>query len=549
MKNLKRLGAVALTATMALGVTAFDIAPDVQPIYVPGLGDLGIAAISAELPQYESHFESFTGTIVGIEQEGTHVLVQNEDGDKVMFVINHNTFFTGEIEVGTLVTGHHIVNPNMAVPAIWPPHNTARVIEVIADCCESVVVDRFTMIDEWTFESENLTLNINENTPVLLQNGEEVYLPDVPGMTLSQVLDGRKLVVTYNLANRMMPPGTIPADPALSVVVLFEEAVHLPGMGLDLGFDFGGYDYYQPGEFFLPYSGTITAIETGEYGYKLTLTSEEYGSMTLLTNFNTHVLGELEVGGTIRAYYPLEGAMIMIYPPQHTARFINATETQATFDRFEMIDEFTFASENLMLNINEDTPVLLQDGTQVYIPEGMTLSQVLDGRKLVVTHSMLNRMLPGGTIPADPYLTVTVLFETAVALPGGLSLEPFLDLEFYNYGISVNGRMVDALWQQVDGAFYVPFRAVVNLLGFGSTVSWDNDTRQITVSNGTDSIAFAAGSNQFTVGNDVVELVSPALILNDRAYVPFNFFSQVFGMNNAYMHAGQIFINNDEQMQ
>jgi len=94
----------------------------------------------------------------------------------------------------------------------------------------------------------------------------------------------------------------------------------------------------------------------------------------------------------------------------------------------------------------------------------------------------------------------------------------------------------------------VPFRAVVNLLRFGSTVTWDGDTRGITVFNGTDTISFAIGDSAFQVGNAEVTLSHPAILFYDTTYVPFQFFSKVFGVNNAYMHEGQIVIDNGELM-
>jgi len=320
---------------------------------------------------------------------------------------------------------------------------------------------------------------------------------------------------------------------------------------------------------FLSFTGEIVDMSETDWGKHIRVQNEEGSVAVFATDHNTHFMGEeLALGMSATGFYPSEGIMLMIYPPQYPTRLVTVgMEHSVVLDRFEMVDGneeiFWSISNQLVLNISGDTPIFLQDGQDVreLVAAGETLSDTvadfINGRKLVVTHSIANRMMPAGTIPADPYLTVTVLFEEAVHLPG-MSLDLGFDfgydgddqIEFmYNYGISVEGRMVDALWQEVDGGFYVPFRAIVNLLRFGPTVEWHDETRSISVYNGSHQIHFALNSNEFTVGDAVVSLNHPAILIGNTTYVPFQFFSQVFGMNNAWMHAGQVFIDNYEVME
>ena len=318
---------------------------------------------------------------------------------------------------------------------------------------------------------------------------------------------------------------------------------------------------------YLSFTGSIVDMTINDWGMHIRVESETGGVAVFATDHNTHFMGAaLEMGQVITGFYYSRNPIPMIYPPQYPVRVITSDiEHAVVIDRFHAVygmgleNTFSSQSNHLTLNIADDTPIILQDGQNVraLVGAGETLydsvAEFISGRKLVVTHSIANRMMPAGTIPADVHLSVTVLFEEAVHLGGmgmGLGLDFDDQIEWaYNYGISVEGRMVDALWQEVDGGFYVPFRAIVNLLRFGATVGWDDETRSITVENGTDTIAFAVGSNEFRVGEETVTLTHPAILIRNTTYVPFQFFSQVFGMNNAWMSGGQVFIDNYEMME
>jgi len=107
----------------------------------------------------------------------------------------------------------------------------------------------FSMISE----DGELVIHIHADTPVYFEdyvpmsdeeedgvtrNAREVLF----GRTLAEVLDNRNLTVTYAITTRSIPPQTSP----LSVVILFETAVHLPievdgALELDLDSENGEY--------------------------------------------------------------------------------------------------------------------------------------------------------------------------------------------------------------------------------------------------------------------------------------------------------------------
>jgi len=347
-----------------------------------------------------------------------------------------------------------------------------------------------------------------------------------------------------------------------------------------------------PRETFEGFEGIITEInEVGERIYVHVKNSDDMTTV-FVKDFTTFVLGnDLAVGDTVTGYHDTTLAAPAIWPPMYTARLlVNGDFGNIIIERFNIMNDLENAliseSGDFILRFDSGTPILLQDGQDIrkivddehrIVPEGSLINPLigylvpplmsfLDGRLMVVTYGPTTRSMPPQTIPGiDEGLAIHVLFELAVHLPGfGISLDIDFEPDFgtsqfyqvdeplvwtYNYGISVEGRMVDALWQEVDGAYYVPFRAVVNLLRFGNTVTWDNETRGITVHNGTDTIGFAVDSNVFKISSGKeVTLSHPAIIFYDTTYVPFQFFTLVFGVNNAYMHEGQIVIAGGEVM-
>ena len=90
----------------------------------------------------------------------------------------------------------------------------------------------FSMISE----CGELVIHINDEVPVFFE--DYLYVSDDPadgrtrdarerlfdGETLAELLEGRRLVVTYAITTKSLPPQTTP----LSVEILFETAVHLP---------------------------------------------------------------------------------------------------------------------------------------------------------------------------------------------------------------------------------------------------------------------------------------------------------------------------------
>jgi len=242
--------------------------------------------------------------------------------------------------------------------------------------------------------------------------------------------------------------------------------------------------------------------------------------------------------------------------------------TNVRVDRFFIDEDFggnlVSSDGSLMLYFTDDTPIIREDGAdfryEIKYWDGELMDE-LNSRLMLVLYGPTTRMIPAQTIPGEDGqgLTIYVLFETAVHLPGdvgGLDLGLGLfdganvSAEWTNYGIVVNNEQITETWQAIEGGYYVPFRAVVNALGFGDSIGWNPDNASITVE-GEDgrNINFVIGSSDVTVNGEVVAMQGAARLVDGVTYVPFQFFrSYIFGMNNAFHFEGQVVIDNQEAM-
>jgi len=95
--------------------------------------------------------------------------------------------------------------------------------------------DRFVLLEDraddtlsMISEDGELVIHIHEDTPIYFEDKTDVR-ERLEGQTLAELLDGRKLTVTYVIVAQSLPPQTSP----VMIVVHFEEAVHLPGTLVD----------------------------------------------------------------------------------------------------------------------------------------------------------------------------------------------------------------------------------------------------------------------------------------------------------------------------
>lgn len=320
---------------------------------------------------------------------------------------------------------------------------------------------------------------------------------------------------------------------------------------------------------FFSFTGEVMEIEThysdNEYEpeWHLLHLDGDYGPAVFVVDFNTFVLGDdIEIGDTITGYYLTDRPMILIWPPQFTVSVIvNGAFDNVHVDRFD--DELTSFDNFLRLNLDDDTEIVLQDGTPFNFEYGD-----LTNRKLVVVYGVATRSIPAITTPD----LVVVLFESFVTLPDFVEVNgdssdnviilppatpledtetsAFDPIDWSQYDIIVNGVGLPGVNVQTVGDWifptHVPLRPVAEALG--AYIGWNAATREVTVDGINGLISFRVGSMDFTVNGEVITLPLASVVINDRTYVPTRFFQDVFGMNNAYFEGGHVVINNEEPM-
>ncbi len=80
-----------------------------------------------------------------------------------------------------------------------------------------------------------------------------------------------------------------------------------------------------------------------------------------------------------------------------------------------------------------------------------------------------------------------------------------------------------------NGRTLVPVRAITEFLG--SSVSWDNETREITISKDDTVITMTIGSTTAYVNGEAVELDEAPTIKNGRTLVPVRFIAESFNLS------------------
>jgi len=321
--------------------------------------------------------------------------------------------------------------------------------------------------------------------------------------------------------------------------------------------------------YYLSVTGTIISIEELEEGLRVEIAmpavdrdARAFLNITENTVFPFDT--QLSEGDTVTAYYLANAPMIAIYPPQYTvAVLVSGTpESQnVVVDRFNPIEgqdgRFLAQGGNLIINIGEDTEVVLADGEDFNFEYG-----TLDGRRMVVIYAVETRSMPPmttplkvivlfediafGPLPIDPGMVPSVDGDTpwqtlphpldpsqhAVTLPYGIFLA--------DMPIIVNGEEISApAAVQTDDAIMVPIRAVAEALGY--EVYWDAE--QYGVRLGV-AINIWIGNSEVHIARMAPQTISAApVLINGFTYVPLDFF-RLIGVNNVHVFEAQIVFDN-----
>jgi len=242
----------------------------------------------------------------------------------------------------------------------------------------------------------------------------------------------------------------------------------------------------------------------------------------------------VEVGDEVIGYYDSSLAIPAIYPPQYGIEImvVNLPDGMAV-----MVDRFN--SE--LVSTDGTTKIMIGEHTQVLNQEGeLFAGDSIAGRMLVVFHSnVMTSSMPGQTMA----WAIIVMYEKIVPLPIEIGNDPII----LNGEIVVEGVLIDAPAPFVNdnGVVMVPLRAIAEALGYD--VEWDDATRSVMLNN---TISLSIGKDYYTYARMApIELGTAPELVNDRTFVPLNFFSEVARVNNAYAFEGQVVVDNGEKMQ
>jgi len=106
--------------------------------------------------------------------------------------------------------------------------------------------------------------------------------------------------------------------------------------------------------------------------------------------------------------------------------------------------------------------------------------------------------------------------------------------------IKVNNKIIssDVTPFIKSGTTYVPVRFVADALVVDS-VSWNSDTKSVTIKNSNSTILLFVNKNYAYVNNEYKSLENNALISNDRVFVPIRFVSEILGANVSWNEDSQ----------
>lgn len=129
-------------------------------------------------------------------------------------------------------------------------------------------------------------------------------------------------------------------------------------------------------------------------------------------------------------------------------------------------------------------------------------------------------------------LTVTLLALAAPVPPVQAAEEP----QISDIGVQVEGRKLEVIVINVAGRTLVPLRAVGDVLG--ASVGWDQATRTATLTLNDRTVRLQIGSTAATVVQSgqsrSVALDAPAVLFQDRTYVPARFVAEGLGYQVAF---------------
>jgi len=239
----------------------------------------------------------------------------------------------------------------------------------------------------------------------------------------------------------------------------------------------------------------------------------------------------LEIGAAMVGIYDLNAPMSMIYPPQYSALVLAPAEGIQGV-KVERFDENLLSADGELQLLPGDYPI--------YYYNGIAFEGNLTGRLVAVFSSVMMPSFPAQTTPDR----IVVLRERN--WNAGEAINE-LNIIWQENNLIVNGKPVSAPSPYVNamGVIMVPLKEAAEALDFSLLL--DENTFTVTLGR---SISLTVDVDSYTVGRMApIHLGTAPEYRNGAIFVPLSFFTQVLGMNNAYMFEGQVVIDDGEKME
>ncbi len=149
---------------------------------------------------------------------------------------------------------------------------------------------------------------------------------------------------------------------------------------------------------------------------------------------------------------------------------------------------------------------------------GMTSAVLAEDAPDSTTEPIISPLNPGPVINTEAINPMN---------PGPVVIDDFSGVKV----IKVNNEEISDIFVDDNGALMTPIRSIAENLGF--TVGWDEETRTVTVG-GVSSMQIGKNSyNGAAVTGE--DLKSAPIIVNDKTYVPVEYYTDVLGVEGTAM--------------
>lgn len=276
-----------------------------------------------------------------------------------------------------------------------------------------------------------------------------------------------------------------------------------------------------PQKSYVSISGKVTDIRDDGAGYTYVSIDNNGSPYVFVVDSDTYNAGEtgfdaINAGDEFIGFYDTSAPAVMIYPPQY-----RAVVAAVNYKQGVIVNVF---DEN-MLSLDGTLKISVGNDTVITDRNGAPYTGGITGKTLVIYAPFVAASYPGQATP-----TKIVVLDGQTAAGG----------KYVINGQEISGA--PDYYTKADGAVMVPLRAVAEALGYN--LIWDDASKSVYLNN---VASLKIGDNDYIFARMApFTLADAPELVNDRTFVPLEFFSQVLRSYDAYVSDGQIFITTIE---